>query len=53
MKRVLFLLPLLLLAGCFYGPPLPRPHHHSVWRPAHWYWNGATWVWVRGHEERR
>ena len=38
-------------------PPAPAPvveavpvapGAYYVWRPGHWRWNGAQWVWVRG-----
>ena len=32
-------------------PPPPSPAHE--WVPGHWQWNGAQWVWRRGHYVRR
>jgi hypothetical protein len=34
-------------------PPLPGPAAIWAWRPGHWRWNGAQYVWVRGHYARR
>jgi hypothetical protein len=30
-------------------PALPGPAAKWFWRPGHWRWNGARYVWVRGH----
>jgi hypothetical protein len=34
-------------------PVAPGPADVWVWRPGHWRWNGADYVWQRGHYARR
>jgi hypothetical protein len=53
----------LVLSGCVvaspHGPPPvpaaryepvpPPPGPRLVWQPGGWHWNGAGYVWIRGH----
>jgi hypothetical protein len=36
-----------------YEPIPPPPAARLVWQPGEWHWNGATYVWVRGHYVER
>jgi hypothetical protein len=29
--------------------PPPAPSPHSLWQAGHWSWDGAKYVWARGH----
>ena len=34
--------------------PVPvAPSTRVIWQPGHWHWNGARFVWVRGHFVQR
>ncbi|WP_074296459.1 CDI system lipoprotein BcpO [Paraburkholderia phenazinium] len=63
MTRIFFaLIALALLTACQSAPPgaPPKPPPipemspmlpNSAWVGGYWHWDGAQWVWIRGHVE--